>query len=331
MLGWTLPIHYFHLVFTVPHELEPLLLAHRGVLYNLLFAAAAKALTEMAAEVRGIEPGFVMVPHSWGQEMEHHPHVHCVCTGGGLSLDGQRWIATAKSFFLDVVELGRRFRREFLRGLDPLWCQGKLPFRGKLEELNTPGAWLSLMQSQGTRDWVVHCQPPPQDCPDASAALKYLARYVVGTAISDRRILADDGEYVTIAIKNYRKGGRSESRRMTGAEFVRRFLLHILPRGFVRVRYYGLLAHPARKERLEHCRRLLATKLAPPNATSPNPKAQATETTRLASDPPVCPRCESKAWNKTREDRRPPWHEVSRRQPVAILYDTMRHRARPPT
>jgi hypothetical protein len=327
MLEWMLPIPYFHLVFTVPHTLEALMLAHRGLLYDLLFASAAKALQQMAAEKLGLEPGFVMVPHSWGQEMEHHPHLHCVCTGGGLSLDGQRWVSTPATYFLDVVELGRRFRHEFLRGLDELWGAGKLPFTGKLAKWNNPDAWRQLLETEGTRDWVVNCQPPPKDCPDASAALKYLARYVVGAAISDRRILADDGRNVTIAIKNYRREGRPETRRLTGEEFVRRFLLHILPKGFVRVRYYGLLAHPRRADRLRQCRELLKNKL-PPSLEESDPVLQPAS---RGCDSEVCPQCQSSAWRKIREDRRPPWYEVAERNPLERIYHRFRRPLRAPT
>lgn len=286
--GDLLPVPYFHVVFTLPHELSRLALANRRALYGLLFEAAGKTLKQLAADPKhlGARVGAVMVLHTWGQNLDHHPHVHCVVPGGGLSPDGQRWIASHPKFFLPVVALSRLFRGKFLDGLKRLHRQRKLQLADKLLPLFDAqdfAAWLTPLYQ---KDWVVYVQPPvsPQQGPDA--VLKYLARYVAGAAISDHRLISHTRGQVTFRVKNYRDGRQRETLTLPGAEFVRRFLLHVLPRGFMRVRYYGLLANTQRATYLPHCRELLGVTPSAEPAEDPNHAHQATDTQRIR-----CPAC----------------------------------------
>lgn len=261
-----LPTHYFHLVFTLPHELSRLTLANRAEVYGLLFQAAWEALRDTAKDPQhlGAQVGAVMVLHTWGQNLEHHPHVHCVAPGGGLSFDGERWIPSrSPRFFLDVFVLGERFRARFLAGLKRLHRQGKLKLEGKLEELSDPAAFLRWLRPLSEKSWIVFCEAAPSGVSGPEAVLKYLARYVAGAAIGDRRLLAHEQGRVTFRVKDYRQGRKRDTLTLPGEEFVRRFCLHVLPKGLVRVRYFGLLSHTQRKRLVSTCRELLARQ-APP-------------------------------------------------------------------
>lgn len=276
---------YFHLVFTLPHELSRLALANRRAVYGLLFKAAWATLRQLSADARhlGAQTGAVMVLHTWGQNLEHHPHLHCVVPGGGLSADGQRWIASRDNFFLPVKALSRLFRGKFLAGLKRLHHQGKLKLDDKLLPLFDAqdfAAWLTPLYQ---KEWVVYVQPPvsPQQRPDA--VLKYLARYVAGAAISDARLISHERGQVTFRVKNYRQDRKRETLTLPGTEFVRRFLLHVLPRGFMRVRYYGLLANRNRATLLVRCRELLGVATPAAEELSPTPSAEL--------DFDLCPAC----------------------------------------
>jgi hypothetical protein len=263
VVGWSLPTTYLHLVLTLPHELEPLLLANRAALYGLLFRAANQALSEITHEVYQAQPGWVMLLHTWGQEGLPHVHLHVIQTAGGLSEDGTAWVEMhADDDAFSKAHLGFRFRQRYVEGLFKLFRRGKLNFPaalGAIELEEDLQRWLKPIMA---KPWHTHCQGPPPDCQGAGAALSYLARYVVGSAIHNERILSDDGTHVVIRIKNYRTG-EDETRRMTGEEFVHRFLLHVLPKRFHRLRYAGLFRSRGRDERLAICRRLL---LAQPEA-----------------------------------------------------------------
>jgi len=257
VLSWSLPIDYLHGVFTLPHEFIPLILANERELYGCLFQAASRTLKGLAREHHGATLGYVMVLHSWGQRMNPHPHIHVLVTGGGLSQDESAWIPlTLADTVFDTSVLAERFRQEFLGGLRRLFRQAKLTMpREMADVVDEPSLdrWLAPVLG---KQWRIDVQGAPPEYTGADAVVHYLAGYVVGTAIRDRRILRHDGRCVVIGIKNYRTG-RREERRMSGEEFVKRFALHILPERMMRVRYAGLFYPERRQDRLAICRQLL--------------------------------------------------------------------------
>jgi hypothetical protein len=264
--GSLLPVEYHHLVFTLPRELAGLALGNARLVYGLLFEAASSAVQQMAAEPKhlGARVGLAAVLHTWGQTLSLHPHLHVLATGGGLSCDRQgridelpRWRSCRPGFFLPVRPLGRLFRGKLLAGLALAHRQGRLRLP---QELAPAGAFEALLAGLRRRDWVVYSQPP---CAGPEAALKYLARYVRRVAISNGRLLrVSDGE-VTFSWKDYRQKGKQKEMTLSTGEFARRFLQHVLPRGFVRVRHYGLLGNRGREQKLRLCRRLLSAGEAP--------------------------------------------------------------------
>jgi hypothetical protein len=276
--GWLLPVDYYHVVFTLPHELGPLALQNPQALYGLLFRAAATALRRVAADPRwlGAEVGAVAVLHTWGQTLSHHPHLHLVVSGGGLACDGAgqvttpwQWRSCRPGFFLPVQVLGRVFREAFLAGLERLRACGELVLTGRLTALQEPTAWQELRATVQAKPWVVYVQAPCGRQPEQ--VLKYLARYVRRVALSDHRLVAADADTVTFTVKDYADGGKPRRQTLAGVEFVRRFLQHVLPKGFVQVRHYGLLANGHRAAKLAACRRLLGwerlqAQVAPPAA-----------------------------------------------------------------
>jgi hypothetical protein len=291
-----LPVPYFHLVFTLPHELSTLALVNRRALYGLLFRSAWQALRQLAADPQhlGAAVGAVMVLHTWGQNLEHHPHVHCVVPGGGLSAQGTQWVASSPKFFLPVVALSRLFRGKFLTGLKRLHRRGKLKLDHKLAPLADAQHFAEWLAPWYLKDWVVYCQPPvdPRQGPDA--VLKYLARYVAGAAIGDARLLAHEAGQVAFRVKEYRQGRRRKTLTLAGVEFTRRFLLHVLPRALMRVRYYGLLANTQRGMLLPRCRELLGALPGELVSTPPPIQALARDAEAEAasvSPAPHCPAC----------------------------------------
>ena len=256
-----LRVPYFHAVFTLPHELGPLALQNRKVIYGLLFRAAAQTLLQVAADPRhlGAKIGFLAVLHTWGQNLMHHPHLHVVIPGGGLSLDGTKWIACRRSrrgkdFFLPVRVLSQVFRGKFIAGLKHAFDDDRLEFHGQLQNLSERGSFEHLLDQASRKNWVVYAKRPfggPQQ------VLKYLARYTHRVAISNRRLLRLENGRVTFRYKDYADAHQQKTMTLDGSEFLRRFLLHVLPRGFVRIRHYGLLSNRNRKDRLNRCRELL--------------------------------------------------------------------------
>jgi hypothetical protein len=256
-----LPVPYFHLVFTLPGELSLLGLANRQELYNLLFRAAWASMAELAADEHhlGGQAAALMVLHTWDQMLNHHPHVHCVAPGGVWSPQG-RWIESptgkkkgrkgkAKAFFLPVKVLSRLFRGKLLDGLKKLHAEGRLNLEGKLAHLADRAAFERWLTPLYQKQWVVFCEAAPHGCDGPESVLKYLACYVAGAAISDKRLISHDGQRVTFWARERGKKGKSTKRRacsLGGEEFVRRYLMHVLPRGFQRVRYYGLFSHRQR-------------------------------------------------------------------------------------
>lgn len=265
-----LPVGYFHVVFTLPAEVAEIAFQNKTVVYDLLFRAAAETMLTIAADPKhlGVRIGMTAVLHTWGSALTHHPHVHMIVPGGGIVPDGSRWVSSRPAFLLPVRVLGKLFRRLFLTRLRELHQAGRLAFFGSLAHLADRRAFLRHLAPVRTKRWVVYAKPP---FAGPAAVLAYLSRYTHRVAISNRRILAFDGSQVTFRCKDYRRDGAERQRVMTlGAdEFIRRFLLHVLPRGFHRIRHYGLLAGSSRKDSLTLARKLLA--VAPPaNDDTPN-------------------------------------------------------------
>ena len=258
-----LPVEYYHVVFTLPAEIGAIAYANKAAIYRLLFDAAAETLLTIAADAKhlGAQIGATLVLHTWGSALTHHPHVHGIVPGGGLSPDGQRWVACRHGFFLPVRVLSRLFRRRFLEELVNLHRTGQLQFFGEHAGLADAGAFDRWLAPLRTCEWVVYAKRP---FAGPAAVLAYLSRYTHRVAISNRRLLAMDGNSVTFRWKDYRTKGRTRHKTMTLAadEFMRRFLLHVLPSGFHRIRHYGLLANAERRKRLMTARTLL--KVPPP-------------------------------------------------------------------
>ncbi len=284
-----LPVEYYHVVFTLPAPIGALAYANKTVIYALLFQATAETLLTIAADPKhlGARIGVTLVLHTWGSAMTHHPHVHGIVAGGGISADGERWIGCRPGFFLPVRVLSRRFRRRFLEGLSEAHRAGALQFFGEHAELADPAAFAAWLQPLRAQAWVVYAKRP---FAGPAAVLAYLARYTHRVAISNHRLLADDEQGVTFRYKDYRAKGRTRHKTMTlsHAEFMRRFLLHVLPRGFHRIRHYGLLGNAHRRENLARTRALLA---APPPPAPITDNADTEETPAAPHTPFVCPLC----------------------------------------
>lgn len=256
--GELLPIDYYHVVFTIPEQLNDLVLRNKPLLYKILFASSAATLQTIAAAPRhlGAQIGFFSVLHSWGQNLLFHPHIHCVATGGGISLDGTRWISSRPGFFLPVRVLSRLFRRIFLEALEDAFRKNLLCFPGKIEGLKQPSAFFELTASLRRIEWVVYSKPP---FGGPHRVLEYLGRYTHRVALDNRRILDVRADTVTFQFKQYRSANAHKSRTMTltADEFIRRFLLHSLPPRVPRIRHYGLFAGRTKRRNLACCRELL--------------------------------------------------------------------------
>jgi hypothetical protein len=278
-----LPVGYFHVVFTLPRELSPLALRNKEALYGLLFHATAETLLEVARDPKhlGAEIGFLSVLHTWGQNLLHHPHIHCVIPAGGLSLDRSRWVHPPSGFFLPVRVLSRVFRGKFIAALKRLFRKGKLVLTGTLMPLADRKAFGSFLRSLFRHDWIVYAKPP---FGGPSHVLHYLARYTHRVAISNHRLIGFDNNHVTFRWKDYAHGNKKRKMTVSTDEFLRRFLLHVLPRGFVRIRFFGFLANRRRASLISLCQTFLqATHQSHAAAT-------------LDSPPPVCwscPKCSS--------------------------------------
>lgn len=282
-----LPVPYFHVVFTLPEELNALALSQPRLLYDLLFHCASQALLQVAADPRhlGARLGVLAVLHTWSQKLTLHPHVHCIVPGGGLSVSGDRWIASRPGFFLPVRVLSRLFRGKLLAGLKTAHQSGRLRLP---DSLSPPGAFQSLLDTLYSKPWMVYSKPPfggPRQ------VLKYLARYTHRTAISNPRLLRLEGDRVVFSYKDYAHGGRSRQMSLSAEEFIRRFLLHVLPERFVRIRYYGLWANRRRDDALALCRQLLGQPPTPEPAVDPPESWQALLARLTGVDPAVCPAC----------------------------------------
>jgi hypothetical protein len=283
-----LPTPYFHIVFTLPNALDPIALANPRVVYDLLLRSAAETLLEVAADPQllGAQTGVWAVLHTWGQNLQFHPHVHCVVPGGGLSPDGTHWVASPSNFFLPVRVLSRVFRGKFLAGLQAAFAKGQLRFGGQSATLAGADEFQRVLSAAAHTDWVVYAKPP---FGGPEAVLKYLARYTHRVAISNGRLLDLEDGMVRFRYKDYAHGNRKRVMTLTALEFVRRLLLHVLPSGFVRIRHYGILSNRHRHEKLALCRQLLGS-----GSTA---EAELPETRKIPEGPSlvtptrVCPVC----------------------------------------
>ena len=265
-----LPVDYYHVVFTLPAPISKIAYYNKAVIYGLLFEIAAETLATIAADSKhlGAEVGVTLVLHTWGSALTHHPHVHGIVPGGGLSPDGKRWVSCKPGFFLSVRVLSRLFRRRFLEALEEAHRAGKLQFFGDSVGLSDPKAFARWLAPLRKIEWVVYAKRP---FAGPEAVLAYLSRYTHRVAIANSRLVAIDERGVTFKWKDYRDKGnpdrpRHKTMTLTAAEFMRRFLLHVLPMGFHRIRHFGLIANNGRKEKLALARELLNVP-TPPIAT----------------------------------------------------------------
>jgi hypothetical protein len=307
-----LPVAYYHVVFTLPAPIADIAYHNKAVVYGLLFKAAAETLLTIAADPRhlGARIGLTAVLHTWGSALTHHPHVHCIVPGGGLSPDSRRWISCRPGFFLPVRVLSRLFRRLFLEKLSAARQAGQLRFHGALTDLSKPDAFAAHLAPLRKVEWVVYAKRP---FAGPEAVLAYLSRYTHRVAISNRRLVALDHNGVTFRWKDYRAKGRTRYKRMTLAadEFIRRFLLHVLPIGFHRIRHYGLFANGGRAENLARARQLLGQ---PPPQDKVEPVTETDQPTPLAQP---CPCCGGPMIViETFEPGHTPWHHAPRAPPA---------------
>lgn len=266
-----LGVEYFHVVFTVPDKLNPLALQNPGKFYNLLFRASAATLVEVAANGKhlGAKIGFVSILHTWGQNLLEHPHVHCLIPQGGISQDGKHWVHSRRRFFLPKKVLGRVFRGKFIDGLRRLYKNRELKFAGSMDYLNDPKEFTEFIRKLYRYDWVIDVRPA---LGGAEQVIRYLGRYTHRVAISNHRLVNFDGEKVMFLWKDYAHGHKWRTMRLDSIEFLRRFVLHVLPKGFVRIRFFGFLANRFRARCLELCRNLLSTSTAEKQKTDPLPE-----------------------------------------------------------
>ena len=310
-----LPVEYFHMVFTLPSQVADIAYQNKAEVYGLLFRASSETLRIIAADPKhlGAKIGMTSVLHTWGSAMMHHPHVHVIVPGGGLSRDGGRWIACRSGFFLPVKVLSRLFRRLFIEGLIRLHKAGKLRFFGDLAKLIDPAIFAAHLSPLRKTDWVVYAKPP---FGGPEAVLAYLSRYTHRIAISNHRLVSADADTVAFRWKDYRikQGERMKVMHLSTDEFIRRFLIHVLPSGFHRIRHTGFLANGIRRDRIGQIRRLLAAE--------PEPTQMPDEATNSEPDAPLvhqpCPKCggamiiiEIFLRGQTPKCRAPPWEDAA--------------------
>lgn len=289
-----LPVPYFHVVFTLPAPMAAIAFQNKALVYGLLFKAAAQTLTTIAADPKhlGARIGLIGVLHTWGSALTHHPHVHCIVPGGGVSPDGQRWVACRKGFFLPVRVLSRLFRRLFIEKLAAAHAQGALSFFGELAGLADPQVFAAHLAPLRRTEWVVYAKPP---FGGPAAVLAYLARYTHRVAISNHRLVRLDDHAVRFRWKDYRTADAAtgavkiKTMALSPNEFIRRFLLHVLPAGFHRIRHYGFLAKGPQAPALDQLRSLITAQAAEPAASPPEPEAPAAEPP--PAEPRACPCC----------------------------------------
>jgi hypothetical protein len=289
-----LPVPYFHVVFTMPARIAEIAFQNKAVVYAILFTAAAETLRIIAADPKhlGAEIGLVAVLHTWGQNLHHHPHVHCVVPGGGPSADGTRWVGCRPGFFLPVKVLSRLYRRLFLTRLQAAFDAGQLRFFGALASLAGRAVFAACLRPLRAIPWIVYAKRPPERLPKGGGpeqVLDYLARYTHRVAIANSRLVGLADGRVSFLWKDYRHHDKRKVMTLDADEFIRRFLLHVLPDGFHRIRHYGYLANGGRVAKLAYCRRLLAAPKPAPPAVAADYRERYEQLTGRSLD--LCPCC----------------------------------------
>lgn len=281
-----LDVGYFHVVFTIPASLNPLVRFNQKELYNILFQAVSQTLLELAADPKylGAQIGFIALLHTWGQNLMDHPHIHCIVPGGGISSDGLRWVPSRKKFFIPVKVLAKKFRGKFLAFLNQAFMDGNLQFGGPVEFLGLEVNFRGLLDELYQTDWVVYCKPPFKS---PAHVLRYLGRYTHRVAISNQRIVSINNEQVTFKWRDYKDNNREKLMTVTTSEFIRRFLLHVLPLRFVKIRYYGLFSNRNRRMKIAVCQKFLGMAMIPAKPIT----TLELITKLLGFDPTICPCC----------------------------------------
>jgi hypothetical protein len=285
-----LPTRYFHLVFTLPEGLRPLALRNQKVLYDILFRTACETLKELTVDPTylGAEAGFIAILHTWSQTLVDHPHLHCIVTGGGLSPDRKRWIPCKGEFFIPVKVLSRLFRGKFLAHLKEAYVKGKVGFSGKSAPLKKKRAFNGLLKDLYGQEWVVYCKPP---FPNAQKVMAYLGRYTHRVAISNERLVTLEGDRVTFRYRDRNDTDTIKLMRLDASEFIRRFLLHILPDGFMKIRHYGILSNRKTNSKLAQCKKLLGVQCQDDNTEKQREAWQDLLARITGVDPRICPYC----------------------------------------
>jgi hypothetical protein len=287
-------VEYYHLVFTLPEKVSSLALQNRRIVYAVLFRAAAETLLTIARDPKhlGAQIGFLAILHTWGSNLHHHAHLHCVVPGGGISPDGKRWIPCRKDFFLPVRVLSALFQKKFLHYLNKAFHakiqDDKLSFHGQLKHLAKEDNWKSFLSSLYDGNWAVYAKPP---FGSAERVLKYLARYTHRVAISNQRLVSLEDAKVTFRWKDYADGNKQKTMQLDAVEFIRRYLQHVLPSGFVRIRHYGFLSNRYRTEKLALCRRLVGGDEEPQTDEAATESQEALEAVDSQDTLDRCPAC----------------------------------------
>lgn len=254
-----LPTHYFHIVFTIPEQLNSLVLFNQKELYSILFTSVSETLLELAKDKKylGAEIGFTSILHTWGQNLMNHPHIHCIVPGGGLSLDKAKWIKSKKKFFIPVKVLSRKFRGKFLYYLNTLYLNNKLTFPKSISELGSRNVFNEFKDSLYKKEWIVYSKAPFSS---AEYVLQYLGRYTHRVAISDNRIIKVDKNNVSFKWRDYKDNNKQKVMTLKAKEFIRRFTMHILPDRFVKIRHYGILGNRNKQLKFKRCLEIFRVK-----------------------------------------------------------------------
>ncbi|MDZ7672851.1 MAG: IS91 family transposase [Halanaerobiales bacterium] len=285
-----LPIQYHHIVFTIPNNLNDLVLRNKQEMYTLLFKASSETLKELAADPKYLNAniGFISILHTWGQNLMDHPHIHCIVTGGGLSLKNKEWISSKNNFFLPVKVISSLFKGKFMACLRKIYDHNKLSFFGNIDYLQKESDFQSLVDSLYSKKWVVFSKP---SFANPEAVIEYLGRYINKVAISNHRIIKMEDGKVTFRYKDYSDDAKKKYMTLDVFEFIRRFLLHLLPKRFVRIRYYGILCHRYRKRNLLFCRYLLNVYIKRVDNSNLKESWQDILFRLTGKDLTVCPKC----------------------------------------
>jgi hypothetical protein len=250
-----LPVGYFHVVFTIPQELNYITITNQKEMYSIFFKAVSETLLELSKDTKylGAEIGFMTILHTWGQNLMNHPHIHCIVPSGGLTFDGNRWLNSKKDFFIPVKVLSRKFRGKFLFYFKRAYYSNALKYTTGIEELTEKHIFMSFIDKLYKKEWIVYCKPP---FGSAEHVLEYLGRYTHRVAISNHRIVNFENGFVTFKWRDYKDHNKEKFMTLTVEEFIRRFLMHVLPRKFVKIRHYGILSNRNRSTKLQKCKEL---------------------------------------------------------------------------